>query len=76
MYVIHQTRSFYGPSRKRSLVLGDNGCAEQFATLAAARDRIAELESGHCVLSHNESSRPEYAAINVYRLPAYLEVML
>lgn len=75
-YVIRQTRNFYGPSETRSLVAHGDGRAETFETRRAALARIAEFNSGRYVTSHNESSRPGYAVINVNRLPAYLRAQV
>lgn len=72
-YVIRQTRSFYGPSDERSLVMDESGQrAMTFDSPTAARACIEELESGTYHLSHNEASAPEYKVLRADRLPEYL----
>ena len=72
LYVIRQTRQFYGPSDIRSLVAHGNGRAVTFETAKAARDAIKELESGRHYFVHNECARPEYKVMRIDRLPQYL----
>jgi len=75
-YVIVTTREFYGPETRRSLVMTENGQrARTFATLAAARAHISDLDSEPYYTAHNESSRPSYKARRVAGLPAYLAQM-
>ena len=76
-YVIKITRSFYGPSTKSSLEMSE-GCqrAQRFTSPAAARARIAAMESGVYHTGHNESGAPTYSVVRADRLPQYLAYAL
>lgn len=72
-YAIVMTREFYGPAKRKSLVLREDGqCALRFATISAAKAMIADLDNEVYYLAHNESARPVYSVAPVVALPAYL----
>ena len=70
MYVIKQTREFYGPRTERSLVLGEDFMALTFATRKAAKAWIAEAYGERYYQAHNEYGRPDYKVIALNRLAA------
>ena len=74
-YAIVMTREFYGPSKSKSLVLREDGQrALKFATSAAAKAMITDLDNEVYYLANNESARPTYKVARVDALPAYLAV--
>ena len=75
-YAICKTRNFYGPMTENSLVTGDSYDALTFETSAEANLYIAELDDAIYYTAHNETGRPEYKAINIAKLPAYLACQL
>lgn len=75
-HVIKVTRNFYGPTKKASLLLGDEGRATRFASAAEARREIATLDASVYHQANNEFGRPEYQAVRIERLPAYLKTWL
>jgi len=60
MYVVVQTRQYFGPHQTRTLVSNINGGARKFDSRAAAQGWIKTAEAGRYDLSHNESGRPAY----------------
>lgn len=76
-YVIVMTKEFYGPSKRKSLVLTDGWQrAERFATIASAKAAINVLTSGTYYLSHNESAPATYKVARIDALPAYLSAQI
>ena len=64
-YAICVTRSFYGPSSKKSQYDGETG-QEWRGTHAEAKTKIEELEDGYRrwpELCHNEASAPIYTIV-------------
>ena len=78
-YAIKRTRSFYGPSYKKDLVIADGLYAQQaatFETKSEADAHIAELNNAIYHTSHSESGRAEYNAVLIQSLPQYLKAYL
>ena len=77
MYVIRQTRHYYGSKSTRSLVISDQtGRPMEFKTLHDADNYIDYLNSAVYYTSHNEYGCPEYKAIRTDSLPEYLRIEL
>jgi hypothetical protein len=65
-YAIRMTRQFYGPKTIKSWVT-DNNMRAQFVTRNEAQAVCDALDGEPYHLGHNESSRPDFTPVRVYR---------
>lgn len=73
MHVIIETRYFYGPKERRTLLEDDiSGKTIRFATTKEARAYIEGLESNIYYCVDGEYQRPTYRVCRIDRLPKYL----
>lgn len=75
MYVIRETRHYYGPRRAYGLVMASDRAAI-YPTRAEASAAIAELDAERYYLDSGEYQRPTYRVARADSLPTYLSIMI